>query len=158
MGGVSPPRPLSPDHRTTGFDCGADSLNDWLSRQALKNERRGASRTYVVCDNHQVIGYYTIAAGSITRAEAPGAIKRNMPDPIPAVILGRLAVDRRRQGRRIGSGLLKDAILRSLNVASQVGARVLVVHVLDEAATAFYRRHGFVESLLAPSTMMLPLT
>ena len=158
MGRLIAPTPLSVVHLTTQFDCGNDSLNEWLMRRALKNEYNGGSRTYVVCDDNLVVGYYAIAAGSIVRKEAPGRIRRNMPDPIPALVLGRLAVDSRRQGRGIGQGLLKDALARSINVSEQIGARVLIVHALNDKAEAFYRKHGFTESLLTPGILLLPLT
>ena len=154
---LNSPVSLTADHRTTGFNCGIDSLNEWLIRRALKNEYRGGSRTYVVCDGNQVVGYYAIATGSITRGEAPGQIRRNMPDPIPALILGRLAVDHRCQGAGIGQGLLKDALARSMNVSEQVGARVLIVHAINDKAEAFYLKHGFAVNLPIPNTLLLPL-
>lgn len=157
MGRLNPPLPLSRDHRTTGFDCSVESLNEWLIRRALKNNYSGGSRTYVVCDGNQVVGYYAIAAGSIARREAPGRIRRNIPDPVPALILGRLAVDHRWQGAGIGQGMLRDAVARAINVSEQIGARVLIVHALNEQAEAFYLRHGFVVGLLAPGTLLLPL-
>jgi GNAT superfamily N-acetyltransferase len=157
MGRLNSPVPLTRDHRTAGFDCSIESLNEWLIRRALKNDYSGGSRTYVVCDGNQVVGYYAIAAGSIARRETPGPIRRNMPDPIPALILGRLAVDCRYQGAGIGQGLLKDALARSINVSEQVGARVLVVHALNGKAEAFYPKHGFIMSLPAPNTLLLPL-
>jgi GNAT superfamily N-acetyltransferase len=158
MGRLSAPTRITTEHRTKGFACAADSLTEWLTRRALKNEGNGGSRTYVVCDDNQVVGFYALAAGSIARKEAAGKLKRNAPDPIPAVILGRLAVDTRWQGQGVGGALLKDAVERALNVAEHVGARVLVVHALDEEASAFYKRHGFVESVLASKTLMLPLS
>ena len=149
--------PLTGGHRTTGFDCSIDSLNEGLIRRALKNDNSVGSRTYVVCDGNQVVGYYAIAAGSIAHRGVPGRIKRNMPDPIPALVLGRLAVDHRCQGAGIGQGLLRDALARSINVSEQVGARVLIVHALNEKAEAFYLKHGFVRSLPVTNTLMLPL-
>jgi ribosomal protein S18 acetylase RimI-like enzyme len=157
MGRLNPPVSLTADHRTSGFDCDVDSLNEWLIRRALKNEYSGGSRTYVVCDGNQVVGYHSIAAGSIVRGEALGQTRRNMSDPIPAIILGRLAVDHRCQGTGIGQGLLKDALARSINVSEQVGARVLIVHALNDRAVAFYLKHGFVVSLSLPNTLLLPL-
>jgi len=157
MGRLSSPVSLAVDHQTTGFDCAVDSLNEWLIRRAMKNEYGGGSRTYVVCDGNQVVGYYAISAGSIARGESPGRIRRNMPDPIPALILGRLAVDRRCQGAGIGQGLLKDAVARSINVSEQVGARVLIVHALNDKAEAFYLKHGFAMILQIPNTLLLPL-
>ncbi len=154
---MKPPVPLTRDHRIAGFDCSSGSLNEWLIRRALKNDYSGGSRTYVVCDDNQVIGYYAIAAGSVGHGEAPGQIRKNMPDPIPALILGRLAVGHRYQGSGIGQGLLKDALARSMNVSEQVGARVLIVHTLNKKAEAFYLRHGFKINLQMPNTLLLPL-
>ncbi len=157
MGRVSAPEPLTVKHQTIGFDCGTASLNEWLSQRALKNEHSGGSRTYVVCDNNRVIGYYAIAAGSVARTEVTNRLKKNMPDPIPALVLGRLAVDCNWQGKNIGRGLLKDALARSINVSEQVGARVLIVHVLNDKAEAFYRKYGFTKKSIISKTLILPL-
>jgi GNAT superfamily N-acetyltransferase len=153
--GISPPAPLTTEHLLAEFDCGAAALNEWLKRQALANETLGASRTFVVCEGQQVIGYYALATGSVRREEAPGQVRRRMPEPIPVMILGRLAVDRRWQGKLIGQGLLKDAVLRTLNVSKQAGIRAMVVHAISESAKGFYRSQGFVESPLNPMTLML---
>ena len=144
MGCFSSPVPLDSEHQTAEFECGADSLNEWLNRRALKNEYHGGSRTYVVCEGNRIVGYYALAAGSITRKEAPGQIKRNMPDPIPALILGHLAVDLQWQRQGIGPGLLRDAIARSINVSKKIGTRVLIVHAINGKAEAFYRKYGCV--------------
>jgi GNAT superfamily N-acetyltransferase len=157
MGRLKAPILLTKNHVTLGFDCGIDSLNDWLICLALKNQFGGASRTYVVCDEDQVAGYYAIAAGSVARSAAPGQIRRNMPDPVPVLILGRLAVDRRYQGSGMGRGLLKDALVRSLNVSEQVGARALIVHALNEEAEAFYLKHGFVKGPLMADMLFLAI-
>ena len=157
MGRLNSPISLTVDHHIAGFDCGIDSLNEWLIRRALKNEYGGGSRTYVVCDDKQVVGYYAIAAGSVARRDTPGRIRRNMPDPIPALILGRLAVDQSCQGTGIGQGLLKDALARSINVSQQIGVRVLIVHALNNKAEAFYFKHGFMVNQAISNTLLLPL-
>jgi len=157
MGKITAPEPFTPAHRIGDFDCGADSLNYWLKKYALKNEAAGASRTFVVCSNQQIIGYYTLAAGSVAQQETPGKVKRKMPDPIPVMILGRLAVDKQWQAKGIGKGLLKDALLRTLSVSEQVGIRAVLVHALSEEAKDFYLRHGFAESPIDPLTLMLRL-
>ena len=109
MGKISAPVSISPDQVTGIFDCGVASLNEWLKRQALKNETTGASRTFVVCDGEQqVVGYYALATGSVIRREAPGKVRRGMPEPVPVLILGRLAVALPWQAAGIGSGLSKD--------------------------------------------------
>ena len=158
MGRLTPPTPLTVDHQTVGFDCGIDSLNEWLSRRAMKNEYGGGSRTYVVCHGKQVVGYYAIAAGSVAHGDVPGRVRRNMPDPIPALILGRLAVDQGCHGAGIGQGLLKDAVARSINVSQQIGARVLIVHALSNKAEEFYLKHGFMVNPAISDTFFLPLS
>ena len=157
MGIISVPERLTSDHQKIGFDCGTASLNEWLCHQALKNEQSGGSRTYVVCDNNRVIGYYALAAGIVARSEVKSRIKKNMPDPIPALMLARLVVDYNWQGQNIGRGLLKDALARSINVSEQVGARVFIVHVINDKAEAFYRKYGFTKKNIASKTLMLPL-
>ncbi len=147
--------PISPSHELENFCSGEEVLDHWLKRRARKNEAAGASRTYVACEGSQAVGYYALATGSAMLDTAPGKIRRNMPDPIPLVILGRLATDIRYQGQ--GRGLLKDALLRSLQVAQQVGVRALLVHALSEQAKQFYLHHGFAESPLDGMKLFLPL-
>ena len=154
---LKPPQPLGPDHDLTKFACGRPSLDDWLRSRALKNQISGASRSYVVCDNGEVVAYYCLATGAVESRQAPGKIRRNMPDPIPVMVLGRLAVDTRLQGQGVGKALLKDAILRTLQAAEIAGIRCLLVHALDDAAARFYRRNGFLDSPIDPLTLMLPL-
>jgi GNAT superfamily N-acetyltransferase len=155
--GLTAPVRLTPFHNFTEFDCGTPSLNHWLTRQALKNEASGASRTYVVCIDNTVVGYYSLAAGAVVRTEAPKSMRRNMPDPIPVMVLGRLAVDLARQGQGIGRALLRDAILRVLRAAEIVGVRAILVHAISEEAKRFYLSHGFQESPIEPMTLCLAL-
>ena len=157
MDEVSAPGPLSAAHNIETFDCGEAVLNDWLKRRALKNEGAGASRTFVVCRETEVVGYYVLATGSVMHKEAPGKIKRNMPEPIPVMVLGRLAVDKNVQSIGIGRGLLKNAILRTLAVAKQAGIKALLVHALSEEARKFYLRCSFIESPLDPMVLMITL-
>ena len=157
MGKLTAPAPIAAGHVADTFECGVSSLDQWLRRQALKNEASGASRTFVVCLGREVVGYYALATGSILRQQAPGKIKREMPEPIPVMVLGRLAVDRKWQGSGLGGGLLRDAVLRTYNVSQQVGIRALLVHALSEDAQKFYLRHGFRQSPLDPMTLMLSL-
>ncbi|MDE8742662.1 GNAT family N-acetyltransferase [Pectobacterium polaris] len=135
------------------------SLDEWLKRKALKNQTIGASRTFVVCESsaNQVIGFYALATGSVQRQSVSGALRRNMPDPLPVLVLGRLAVDERYHRQGIGAGLLKDAILRSQQVAEQVGTKVLLVHALSEDAKDFYLHWSFTSSEIQPNTLLLPL-
>jgi len=110
-----------------------------------------------VCEGKRVVGFYALAAGSVQRTHAHGAVRRNMPDPIPAIVLGRLAVDRTWQGQGLGADLLHDAVLRALRASREIGARVLLCHAIDEDARRFYLHHGFVESTFDPLTVMLDL-
>ena len=157
MTGPRPPELLAADHDIADFDCGRPVLDDWLRRRALANQSAGASRTYVVCEGRRVVGYYSLATGSVAHAESPGRIRRNMPDPIPVMVLRRLAMDRRAQGRGLGLALLQDAIMRTLTAAQIAGIRALLVHALDADAARFYSRRGFLDSTMDPLTLMLPL-
>lgn len=158
MGKITAPESLTSQHDISAFGCGVPSLDEWLRKQALKNEVSGASRTFVVSENMTVVGFYALATGSVSRREAPGRIGRKMPDPIPVVVLGRLAVDLNWQGRGIGPGLLKDAVTRALSVSQEVGVRALLVHALNENAKSFYVQFGFLESSIDPMTLMLGLS
>lgn len=152
------PASLSAQHKLDSFRCTEVSLEAWLKQRAYTNQVDGASRTFVVCEGDVVIGYYCLSAGSVARDSAPGNLRRNMPDPIPVVVLGRLAVHADRAGEGIGRGLLKDAVLRTAGVASEIGIRALLCHAISDAAKAFYVKHGFVESPLHPMTLLLPIT
>lgn len=152
------PQPLSAEHRLEDFACGETSLDDWLRRRALINQTTGASRTFVVIDESgQVLAYYALAAGAVSHQESPGAIRRNMPDPVPVMVLARLAVDQRLQGQQVGGALLKDALQRAVSVAQNIGVRALLVHALNDRARQFYAHYGFVPSPANPMTLMLPL-
>lgn len=157
IAGLSAPVHLAADHELESFDCGEHLLNDWLKRYARRNELSGASRTYVVCIERRVVGYYSLSTGAIARAEAPKQMQRNMPDPIPVVVLGRLAVDREYHGHGIGSGLLRDATFRVLHTAEPIGIKALLVHAISAEAKQFYLRNGFLESPMAPMTLCLVL-
>ncbi|HBB30380.1 MAG TPA: GNAT family N-acetyltransferase [Cyanobacteria bacterium UBA8803] len=154
----TPPETIKPTHNVETFDCGNPILNDWLKKRAIESETSGASRTYVVCDENRVVGYYCLASGSAIRASAPGKIKRNMPDPIPVMVLGRLAVDINHQGQGIGQGLVKDALLRTWQASEIAGIRAILVHALDEEAKKFYlERCGFSVSPVHPLILMVLL-
>jgi GNAT superfamily N-acetyltransferase len=155
--GLTAPVHLNSDHVLDMFDCGIAPLNDWLKRQARKNEASGASRTYVVCAGNVVVAYYCLSAGAINRTESPKPMQRNMPDPIPVMVMGRLAVDHTMHGRGIGSPLLRDAVLRVLHAAEQVGVKALLVHAISDDARRFYLDRGFVASPTAPMTLCLVL-
>jgi GNAT superfamily N-acetyltransferase len=154
-GHLSAPTPITDGHDLAPFDCDVASLNDWLKNRALKNELSGASRTYVLCAGREVVGYYCLATGGIDHDQAPNLLRRNMPDPIPVLVLGRLAVDRRYQNRGLGHALLRDAILRALQVAEIAGVVALLVHVISEGARRFYLSCGFTPLPLQPMTLCL---
>jgi GNAT superfamily N-acetyltransferase len=155
---IGAPERLSAGHALADFDCEEPALNEWLRRRALQNESSGASRTYVVSVGLKVVGYYTLAHGAVVHAEAPGRVRRNMPDPVPAMLLGRLAVDRAFQGRHIGRGLLRDAVLRTVQAAEIAGIRAILVHAISPAAKRFYEGYGFVAAPVDPLTVMLTIT
>jgi GNAT superfamily N-acetyltransferase len=154
-GKLGAPESLSPSHDLSGFDSGEQLLDDWLRRRARQNEASGASRTYVVCASHRVVGYYTLAAGAVAHADAPGRIRRNMPEPVPVMVLGRLAVDKAFHGQGVGTGLLRDAVLRVVLAAEIVGIRAILVHAISETTKAFYEKYGFVPSPVDPLTVMI---
>lgn len=150
------PQAITGAHILTAFDSGVASLDDWLRRRALTNQVCGASRVYVVAAAHRrVVGYYALASGALAHAQAPGRIKRNMPDPIPMAVLGRLAVDRSMQGKGLGVALLQDAVLRVEQAAAILGIRGILVHAISDAARIFYERHGFIASVSNPRMLIL---
>lgn len=155
---IRPPEKLSATHDVYGFESGEPVLDEWLRRRALKNEASGASRTYVVCVGKTVVGYYTLAVGAVALVAATGRVRRNMPDPLPVMVLGRLAVDKEHQRRGIGTGLLRDAILRTVQAAEIAGIRAILVHALSDSAKHFYEEWGFVASPVDPLTVMITVT
>lgn len=152
---ITPPEKIRTDHNLEGFNSGEPVLDDWLRRRAARNEDTGASRTYVVCGEGRVVGYYALAVGAVEAATAPGRVKRNMPEPIPVMIIGRLAVDQKYQGCGMGRGLLRDAVLRIVQAADIVGVRAILVHALTEGAKKFYQRCGFRVSPVDPMALMI---
>lgn len=155
---LSSPQPLATAHRLDDFACGEAVLDEWLKRRALANQLSGASRTFVVTDPDQcVFGYYAMAAGAVSHQAATSAVRRNMPDPVPVMVLARLAVDHRAQGLKLGGALLQDAVNRAVTVSQNAGVRALLVHALNDRAKAFYEHYGFQASPLHPMTLMLRL-
>lgn len=155
---LSAPQPLTASHILDDFACGEASLDEWLKRRALANQLNGASRTFVVTDlKGHVCGYYAMAAGAVSHQAATGSVRRNMPDPVPVLVLARLAVDQRFQGIKVGAALLQDAVGRALSVAQNAGVRALLVHALHDSAKHFYKHYGFQESPQHPMTLMLRL-
>jgi GNAT superfamily N-acetyltransferase len=151
---LSAPEPLGRHHQIAAFESGVPSLDEWLKRRAAQNQASGASRTFVACDGKDVAGYYALASSAVAPAAAPGRFRRNMPDPIPVVVLGRLAVARSHQGRGLGRALFQDAGRRVIHAAEAIGIRGLLVHALSEEVKAFYVGLGLEESPLEPMTLM----
>lgn len=152
------PAPLTSAHSLEAFSCGEPALDEWLKRRALANQGSGASRTFVVADGQgQVFGYYALAAGAVAHQAASGSVRRNMPDPIPVLVLARLAIDVQAQGLKLGASLLQDAVQRAVAVSQNAGVRALLVHALDERARQFYAHYGFQPSPAHPMTLMLRL-
>jgi GNAT superfamily N-acetyltransferase len=154
---LSAPTLLTEAHDLDLFDSGHDTLDEWLRRRARANQVSGASRTYVVCEGTRVVGYYCLSSGGLATVEAPGALRRNMPDPIPMAVLGRLAIDRNWQGKGLGTALLQDAVLRAGQAAHIMGIRGVLVHAISEEAKAFYEHYGFAASPAHPMTLVISL-
>ena len=152
---LQPPTALTAIHLVTEFDCGVESLNEWLDKRAWKNQVLDVSRTFVITNGEVVIGYYCLSSAAIDRIELPKAKQRNMPDPIPAILIGRLAVDLRYQGQKIGLSLLQDAICRIITASQSIGIAYILVHALDDAAKRFYELNGFVAIPEQPLTLFL---
>jgi GNAT superfamily N-acetyltransferase len=152
------PEPLSDRHQFASFDSGVPSLDDWLKRRATQNQASGASRTFVACEGDTVVGYYALASSAVAPSATPGRFRRNMPDPIPVVVLGRLAVARSHQGSGLGRALFQDAARRVIHAAEAIGIRGMLVHAISEEAKAFYLRLGLDESPLEPMTLMVTIT
>jgi GNAT superfamily N-acetyltransferase len=155
---LSAPQALSGEHDLTAFNCEEAALNDWLRRRARANQITGASRTFVVCAGPTaVVAYYCLSVCAASHGQTTGPIRRNMPDPVPMMLLGRLAVDRGWQGRGLGAALLKDAVLRTAQIAEQAGVRGILVHAISDHAKRFYAKWGFAESPADPMTLMAKL-
>lgn len=155
MSGYSLPRPITEHDDTSNFDSGAPSLDEYLRKRALASHIQGASRCFVTCRDGRVVGYYALASASVQHVHVPGKVRRNMPDPVPVVLLSRLAVDRKEQGTGLGKNLLSDAILRSVEASEIIGVRALLVHALDESAGAFYAHFDFDPSPTDPLHLLL---
>ncbi len=149
------PELLSADHDTDDFDCGDETLDNWLKHVAPRNQREGSSRTWVVTAGARVVAYYASSAAVLARAEATGRAARNQPDPLPAMLLGRLAVDSEHRGRGLGAALLKHFLLKVLEVAAHTGVRVALVHAANDAAARFYRHYGFEPSPIDDLTLIV---
>lgn len=154
---VSAPEHLTADHDLSAFDSGTPDLDHWLKRRALANEALGASRAYVVTDAGRVVAFYALASGAVAHKHVSAKHRRNMPDPIPVMVLARLAVDSAYQNHGLGSALLKDALLRTIAAAQIAGIRAVLLHAMSEDAKRFYARAGFHECPVDPMMMMMTL-
>lgn len=157
---VTQPVLLTQEHDVTEFECGNATLDDWLVRRAFKNQTLNASRTFVTCQagTNIVVGYYCLASGSVDHTHAPRELRQNMPDPIPVILLGRLAVDVAFQSHNVGKWLLKDATERVVKIAEHIGIKAIMVHAIDEKARHFYEHYGFVQSVISPNTLLYRLS
>lgn len=155
MRGYSRPRAIREDDDTATFDSGEPSLDEYLRKRAYANHLQGASRCFVTCRRGRVVGYYALAAAGVQRSDALGKVRRNMPEPVPVILLSRLAVDRKEQGHGLGSHLLRDAIARCVEAAEIIGVRAMLVHALHEDARAFYAHFDFEPSPTDPLHLML---
>lgn len=155
MSSYSAPRPISDSDDCATFDSGEPSLDDYLRARALANHVEGASRCFVTCNDGRVVGFYALAAAAVERGTAPGRIRRNMPDPVPVILLSRLAIDRKEQKKGLGKHLLRDAITRCVQVADVIGVRAMLVHALHDEARSFYGHFEFEPSVTDPLHLLL---
>ena len=152
------PEPLGAQHRLEEFDCGKPALNDWLLRHARQAQGSGSAKTFIAADDDRVAGFFSLTVGQVDTFDAPDRIRKGMGQyPVPVVILARLAVSTRDQGRGIGFGMLQDAIRRTMLIAEQAGIRAMLTHPIDEAAAKFYTRFGFIASPLREQQLLLLL-
>lgn len=156
MAGLTPPRPLAAGDDRSSFDCGRESLNQWFQRNAWRNQEAGVTRTSVVCYpiSGDIVGYVSLSATHIERAWLSKAERRNRPDPIPAALLGQLAVDRRYQGRGYARSLMFFALTTSVRFSNDIGCFCVLTHPLDDGVRAFYRSFGFEDLPFDPSRSM----
>jgi len=155
VSGYSSPRPISEGDDVATFDSGEPSLDDYLRTRALANHVEGASRCFVTCRDGRVVGFYALASAAVERGSAPGKVRKNMPNPIPVILVARLAIDRKEQGKGLGKHLLRDAIARCVQVADVIGVRAMLVHALHEEARAFYAHFEFEPSPTDPLHLLL---
>lgn len=156
---LNPPVLLTKDHDRNSFDCSVPALNDYLKKYALQNQKKHAARTYVATRSNRIVGYYTLAYGSVSLEEAPQSIKSGLPrHPIPVILLARLAVDSTEKGQGLGAALLKDALVRTIQAADIAGLRAMLVHAKDDSARRFYEKFGFESSPIDAYHLYLKLS
>ena len=145
-------------HAVDGFDCGQEALNRFLIRHALQSQRSSASQTYLALADDEVVGFYTLVVGQVAYDDAPDRLVKGLShQPVPIMLLARLAVSSAWQGRKLGAGLLKDAMLRTLQAADIAGIRAIAVHAKDDTARAFYEHFDFIDSPTDPRHLFLLL-
>jgi len=157
--GFTAPAPLAEHHDLSAFNSDEPVLEDWLRQRALRNMKSAATRTYVICpaESTVVVGYYALCMGQMLATDVTGSMRRNMPSQIPAVLLGRLAIDRKWQGKGLGGYLLRDVVRRARRAAQDVPARLIIVHAISPAAEAFYQHYGFTRLPIEAPTLALDL-
>jgi GNAT superfamily N-acetyltransferase len=151
------PVALTEAHNGEAFACGEPSLDAWLKKRALRSQGSGGARCFVIAHGPAILGYYCLSAGAISHEAVPKPMRRNMPNPLPVLLLGRLAIDRRYHNQGLGSALLRDAMLRAAAVSTEAGVSAILLHALTEAARQFYLSRGFSPSPLQPMTLMMSL-
>ena len=154
---VSAPKHLTAEYDVSAFDSGTPELDIWLKRRALANEAQGTSRTYVVTERGRVVAFYALANGAGARTDVSAKSRRNMPEPIPVMVIARSAIDSAYQKQGLGSALLKDALLRVIAAAQIAGIRAVLLHAMSDDAKRFYERAGFHEYPVDPMMMMITL-
>lgn len=154
-GGFTPIEALTADHRLDDFDSGEPELDEWLKRRGLRNQLAGFSRTHVTTDGVRVVGYHSASAFAVLRSEATGRARRQAPRQIPAILLGRLAVDRHAQGHGLGAELLRHAMELTVAASETIGVRMIVVAALHPRAASFYERFGLSRSPTNPLDLMI---
>lgn len=154
---LSAAQSLAAHHVLEGFSSGEPALDQWLIRRARANQVSGATRTFIACDGDRIAGYYALASGGVATMAATGRFRRNMPDPVPVVVLARLAVDLSWQGKGLGRSLFHDCTWRVSQAADLLGIRGIVVHAISPQAKDFYLRLGFDPSPLDPMMLMVTL-
>ena len=157
MSAISAPALLGEHHQLDEFNSGEASLDEWLKKRARANLASGASRVFVTCEENRVVGYYSLSSSSVSLEFVPGRFRRNMPDPIPVVLLGRLAIDQQWQRQGLGRSLFRDAVMRVSNAAEAIGVRGIVVHAISDDARKFYLALGFTECPHQPMILVVTL-
>lgn len=158
--GIRQPVRITKQHRLDAFDCGAQELNDWLTKFGWANDGAGNARVFVSAREDDVVGYYTLSSAGIAKALArPDLLKGGAPNEIPCLLIGRMAVNRADQGAHLGRSLLIDALRRVVRLSDDVGFRALIIHARDEEARAWYQHQArnFQQSPSDPLQLFLPI-